>query len=1262
MKNCPYLIFLFLGLSVFSRNNNGFKLFETEKIKKPTTVLKKTSNDVLTLFYGTINEGSNYLCYPKSINISKTQNSSSVELSDLLPDTDYYFVIKTGEKLSKEYTFRTAKLASENPFSKIDLKNLSGLGTNALPLADRKDFTVIALPDTQHYTYRESNFKIFIDQTQWIINQKVNLNIVLVDHLGDIVDYSEPVQWNRARQALNLLNQNDIAIGVAPGNHDYNAIDVIGPADLYDKNFPATNAIAIADGLGITSYQAYGWYGGYMGGTNDVVTSDDGNYENRLWKNNYVLFSAGGMDFINIALEYNFPYQTQQWVDDVLTAFPNRRAIISTHKFLSDDNTLNSSSGNVQAVLDNILQKHCNVFLILSGHYYSGPTPGEAERDEINACGKPVYLRMSNYQEDTNGGNGFLRMMTFHPKTNTIEVKTYSPILNEYKTDVDSQFTLDYDMSLVDLNLEIKSPENNENFPAGTSSIGIKVKTSKEVDYVEFKLNGKTFVDTENSGNSFEVIASGPTGWLPNGTYTIEVIAYNNETSSSIRKQITITVGPTLKTLDIRISSANDDVEENVSASNGHIDVGSGDLEFYTEEATDVQQVGLRFKGITIPRGATISKAYLEFTADETNSGPVTIKIAGEAIGNSPVFNASPYNVSSRTKTNSKIDWSPENWTVLGAKYKTSDLGSIVQEIVNKSSWNSSNAMSFILYGGNTATNSRIAESFEGGKNIAPLLHIEYFTCSPVTFYADNDADGFGNNNQILVQCNQPVGYVLNNTDCDDTNPNINPFQQEIIYNGIDDDCNPATLDTVDVNIITNQCGTTILSTETLIYADDNDFATAYRFEVTSGKTIRFVESSTRSFSLNQLSGEVDSGTTYSIRVQIKVGGIWRNYGQSCSIYLVPLTSLIPTQCGITLPSITTPIWTKQILSATDYRFQVIKESEVRLYETPNRYFNLSQLAGFAAYDATYSIYASYKLNGEWFPYGSPCIVKTPVTAGLTKLIDSQCGSTLASISTPIWANEVYLATNYRFEVSNGNYTNTIETTNRYFLLSQLSGVNYNSTYTIRVAVKFDSVWQEYGLPCTVSTPVTLTTTKLIDSLCGGKLSSLTSQILANEVYLATDYRFEVTNESLVRTCETKLRYFLFSQLPGGGSNNATYSIRVAVKYNNVWQPYGPSCTLKTPTNVVARMSNSNEIQENIFAVKAFPNPFDSHFNLTIESSSDELVEVKVYDMIGRQLEVQKATVTELTTKEIGNNYPAGVYNVIVSERDKVKYIRVIKR
>ena len=57
------------------------------------------------------------------------------------------------------------------------------------------------------------------------------------------------------------------------------------------------------------------------------------------------------------------------------------------------------------------------------------------------------------------------------------------------------------------------------------------------------------------------------------------------------------------------------------------------------------------------------------------------------------------------------------------------------------------------------------------------------------TYYLDDDADGYGNPLSFLISCSVPSGYVLDNTDCDDNNPNINPSAPEAC-DGIDNNCN----------------------------------------------------------------------------------------------------------------------------------------------------------------------------------------------------------------------------------------------------------------------------------------------------------------------------------------------------------------------------------------------------------------------------------------------------------------------------------------
>ncbi len=59
---------------------------------------------------------------------------------------------------------------------------------------------------------------------------------------------------------------------------------------------------------------------------------------------------------------------------------------------------------------------------------------------------------------------------------------------------------------------------------------------------------------------------------------------------------------------------------------------------------------------------------------------------------------------------------------------------------------------------------------------------------TPLTWYQDADADGFGDTAVAIDSCTMPSGYVLADGDCDDAAFDVNPDAPEVC-SGVDDDC-----------------------------------------------------------------------------------------------------------------------------------------------------------------------------------------------------------------------------------------------------------------------------------------------------------------------------------------------------------------------------------------------------------------------------------------------------------------------------------------
>jgi len=379
---------------------------------------------------------------------------------------------------------------------------------SANPSSPKQNFTIVVLPDTQFYSQGYPG--IFENQTRWIVQNENENNIVFVTHLGDIVNVNYyDSQWQNANSAMSILD-NKVPYTVLPGNHDmdggYSPPPEAG-ATYYERYFPASR------------YENYSYWGGSY--DHNSVTSSSPNM------NNYQLFSAGGMNFIALSLQYNPPADVLSWAGDVLSEYSNRRAIISTHSYLNTNGTLTSSGG--AAIWQYVVVPENNVFLVLCGHEVDDSGIGAVEK--INNLGnRTVYQLLSDYQGLSNGGNGYLRIMEFAPSENKIYVRTYSPYLNNSMTDNTNQFELSYPMIVV-----------------GGVSVLIEPSSQRGLNGDNLRYT-VTVNNTENVSDNFNLTVSDNDNWGPTVSPTSLVVPAFSSGSATL--SVTVPSGAISGTID----------------------------------------------------------------------------------------------------------------------------------------------------------------------------------------------------------------------------------------------------------------------------------------------------------------------------------------------------------------------------------------------------------------------------------------------------------------------------------------------------------------------------------------------------------------------------------------------------------------------------------------------------------------------------------------------------------------------------------------
>ncbi|MFG0284063.1 MAG: metallophosphoesterase [Phycisphaerales bacterium JB039] len=295
-------------------------------------------------------------------------------------------------------------------------------------------WTIAVLPDTQVYSLRFPG--LFTAQTGWIRANQERRDIRMVLHLGDIVNNNTAREWGFARDAMSLLAET-VPCAVVPGNHDY------GPS-----GDATTRETLMNEFFDYRVYSGQPTFGGAM--------------EPGKLDNTFHIFEAGGRKWIVFALEWGPRDSTIAWANDIKSAHPEHIGILITHAYMNNNDyrydytdTTRSQRYNPhdyrtpggvndgEELWQKLVRRH-NFAFVINGHVLGDGTGYRADRTDT---GTLCHQMLVNYQMREMGGQGYLRLLEFLPDGKTVQLTSYSPVLDSYLLEADQQFVVELEFA-----------------------------------------------------------------------------------------------------------------------------------------------------------------------------------------------------------------------------------------------------------------------------------------------------------------------------------------------------------------------------------------------------------------------------------------------------------------------------------------------------------------------------------------------------------------------------------------------------------------------------------------------------------------------------------------------------------------------------------------------------------------------------------------------------------------------------------------------
>jgi 3',5'-cyclic AMP phosphodiesterase CpdA len=302
------------------------------------------------------------------------------------------------------------------------------------PIPASGSFTVAVLPDTQYYSAQFP--ETYHAQTQWLVANKTARNIACVLHLGDLTDHNTPEEWEIAKAAMGRLD-GQIPYFLVAGNHDY------GESGRCENRTTRLNEY-----FPVEKYQDLPTFGGCY------------DQEPTRMENTFHRFSAGGRDFLVLALEFGPRRDVVRWAREVVARHQDHEVILMTHAYLYHNNARYdwkkfggkqfwsphcypfAATGEVmdgERLWAELVSRSENFILTLNGHVLGD---GLGKSTTATPGGRAVHELLVNFQMRPGGGDGWLRLLEFQSDSRIVKVYDYSPTRNQRNESSKNEFEI----------------------------------------------------------------------------------------------------------------------------------------------------------------------------------------------------------------------------------------------------------------------------------------------------------------------------------------------------------------------------------------------------------------------------------------------------------------------------------------------------------------------------------------------------------------------------------------------------------------------------------------------------------------------------------------------------------------------------------------------------------------------------------------------------------------------------------------------------